>query len=176
MNRRGWLVSVAHLLGSAACARAAAAIPHGAPRSSPGTPADAGGASSGDRVVRTEAEWRATLGSERFHVMREEGTEAPFTGAYWNEHRAGRYACAACGAPLFDSADKFESGTGWPSFTRATQGGRVEEHRDTSLGMVRTEVHCARCGGHLVHVFDDGPPPTGLRYCINSVSVAFSPR
>ncbi|MEM9074834.1 MAG: peptide-methionine (R)-S-oxide reductase MsrB [Myxococcota bacterium] len=130
----------------------------------------------GDRLVLTEAEWRTRLTPEQFAVLRDKGTERAFTGATWNEHRPGTYYCAACDAPLFGAGDKFESGTGWPSFTKPIEDGRVGEEVDRTFGMVRTEVHCARCGGHLGHVFPDGPPPTGLRYCINSISMAFRPR
>jgi peptide-methionine (R)-S-oxide reductase len=124
-----------------------------------------------ERVVRSDEEWHKSMDGQRFYVMREEGTERAFTGAYWNKHDQALYVCGACGNPLFTSKDKFDSGTGWPSFTRPMEEGRVAERQDSTLGMERTEVHCARCGGHLGHVFEDGPLPTGLRYCINSVSL-----
>lgn len=126
-----------------------------------------------DLRKRTNEEWKKTLSPEEYRVMREHGTERAFTGAYWNHHEHGVYCCAACSAPLFSSETKFDSGTGWPSYFQPLNNSCVEETRDTSLGMVRREVHCARCGGHLGHVFDDGPRPTGLRYCINSVSLEF---
>lgn len=129
----------------------------------------------GGRLRLDEAAWRARLSPAQYRVLREQGTEPAFTGRYWDHHARGTYVCAACEAPLFASSDKFDSGTGWPSYTRPLEPGRVEETHDNSHGMVRTEVHCARCGGHLGHVFDDGPAPTGLRYCINSESLGFRP-
>ncbi|HYV48532.1 MAG TPA: peptide-methionine (R)-S-oxide reductase MsrB [Myxococcaceae bacterium] len=123
------------------------------------------------KVQRTEEEWRKLLTPEQFRVLRQKGTERAFTGAYWDSHDPAIYACAGCGAPLFSSETKFDSGTGWPSFTQPIAEGRVDSETDASHGMVRTEVTCARCGGHLGHVFDDGPRPTGQRFCINSASL-----
>jgi peptide-methionine (R)-S-oxide reductase len=123
-----------------------------------------------EKLHLTEDEWRARLTPEQFRVLRQHGTERPFTGEHCESHAPGVYACAGCGLELFNAEKKFESGTGWPSFM-APMEGAVERQTDTSHGMVRTEVHCARCGGHLGHVFPDGPAPTGLRYCINSVSL-----
>jgi peptide-methionine (R)-S-oxide reductase len=124
-------------------------------------------------VVYTDQEWKKRLTPEQYKVLRQQGTETAFTGQYWNEHAAGTYVCAACGLTLFDSRTKFESGTGWPSFFEPIAASHVKIVRDTSYGMVRDEVECARCGGHLGHVFDDGPQPTGQRYCMNSVSLKF---
>ncbi len=126
-------------------------------------------------VSKSEQEWRSELPPERFHVLREKGTEPAFSGALLDEHDPGLFRCAACGAVLFRSDDKFDSGSGWPSFTRAVDEGVIVEHEDRSHGMIRTEITCARCGGHLGHVFPDGPKPTGLRYCVNSLSLEFEP-
>ena len=126
-----------------------------------------------DPKDRSDADWRASLSPEQYQVLREKGTERAFTGRYWDNHEPGRYLCAGCGEELFRSDAKFDSGSGWPSFTGPAQSGCVVEESDSSHGMRRTEVHCARCGGHLGHVFPDGPGPEGLRYCINSASLDF---
>ncbi|MEN0019948.1 MAG: peptide-methionine (R)-S-oxide reductase MsrB [Planctomycetota bacterium] len=123
------------------------------------------------RVRLSDAEWRERLTPEQFYVLREKGTERPFTGKYNGEKRAGTYLCAGCRTPLFRSNAKFDSGCGWPSFFEPLEGSALEEIEDLSHGMVRTEIVCRTCGGHQGHVFTDGPPPTGLRYCINSVSI-----
>jgi len=122
-------------------------------------------------VAHTDQEWKQRLTADQYRVLRQKGTEPAFTGAYWNDHTTGTYVCSACGLTLFDSHTKFDSGTGWPSFWQPIAPSHVKIVRDASYGMVREEVECARCGGHLGHVFDDGPAPTGQRYCMNSVSL-----
>jgi len=128
-----------------------------------------------DQVSKTDEEWRQELSPEQYEILRRKGTERPFTGKYVNVKDKGMYRCAACGAELFSSDTKFDSGTGWPSFYEPANLENVELHEDRSHGMVRTEVTCKRCGGHLGHVFDDGPRPTGQRYCINSCSLELDP-
>ncbi len=124
-----------------------------------------------DRIQKEEREWKKRLTPEQYYVTREGGTEPPFTGKYWNCKTPGIYRCVCCGEPLFDSRTKFDSGTGWPSFYQPLDNKKIEEVEDTSYGMLRTEIRCARCGAHLGHVFPDGPAPTGLRYCINSAAL-----
>jgi peptide-methionine (R)-S-oxide reductase len=167
MSRRAFSLS---FLAALACRTAPAGSP------TPVEPAIAGlDPESVTAITRTDAEWRAALDPQAYRVLREKGTEMAYTGAYWNLHDAGTYACRGCGLNLFRSTDKFDSGTGWPSYTRPIAADRVREVVDTSHGMVRVEIVCMRCGGHLGHKFDDGPEPTGMRYCMNSVSMVFRP-
>jgi peptide-methionine (R)-S-oxide reductase len=154
MRGFAWLALVMGLVGAVAAAK---------PASSKIVP-----------VVKTDAEWRKLLTAEQYRVLRTEGTEIAFTGKYWDNHAKGTYVCAGCGLPLFASSTKFDSGTGWPSFWQPIAESNIHEVTSTDYG-IRIEVECARCGGHLGHVFDDGPRPTGLRYCINSAALAFVP-
>jgi len=131
------------------------------------------GANMNEKVIKTDEEWKKELSSEEYRILREKGTERAFTGKYWDHHELGTYVCAACGTELFESNTKFDSGCGWPSYFEPIDSSRIIYNDDSSLGMKRTEVICAKCDGHLGHVFDDGPPPTGLRYCINSGSMKF---
>lgn len=127
-------------------------------------------------VEHSDEEWRKLLTADRFRILRRAGTEPPFANKYWDNHDDGAYRCGGCAAPLFDSGDKFDSGTGWPSFTRPISEDAVETRTDSTFGMTRTEVLCATCGGHLGHLFDDGPPPDHTRYCMNSGALDFEPR
>lgn len=128
---------------------------------------------AGSEWTKTEAEWRSVLSQEEFHVLREKGTERAFTGKYWDSKAQGTYHCAGCGQALFSSEHKFKSGTGWPSFYQALKAGAVGREEDRSLWMTRTEIICTRCRGHLGHVFQDGPPPTGERFCVNGTALDF---
>ena len=158
MNRRNFLI------GAASAAAAASARLHAADGAPPPIV----------KIVKTDAEWRKILTPQQYNVLREEGTERPGSSPLNNEHRKGTFVCVACELPLFDARTKFDSGTGWPSFFEARKGA-VESKVDLKLGMPRDEYHCARCGGHQGHVFDDGPKPTGLRYCNNGVALKFIP-
>ncbi|OJU07614.1 MAG: peptide-methionine (R)-S-oxide reductase [Alphaproteobacteria bacterium 64-11] len=158
MHRRSFLNTL--LLGGSACAVGAGGLPEAS--------------AMAFEVTKTDAEWKKQLSSQAYEVLRHQGTERPYSSPLNDEHRKGIFSCAGCAQLLFSSATKFESGTGWPSFYRPLPNA-VQTQMDTGFGMERTEVHCRRCGGHLGHVFNDGPPPTGLRYCMNGVAMTFKP-
>jgi peptide-methionine (R)-S-oxide reductase len=165
-------VAVAFALRGAGASEAS----DGAPPAAKAARADYPAPDANGKVVLDEAQWKERLSSQEFHVLREQGTERAFTGDLWDSKHEGTYTCAGCGQELFSSSTKFDSGTGWPSYWAPIAEDHVATTVDRAWGMTRTEVHCSRCGGHLGHIFTDGPRPTGLRYCINSVSLDFVPK
>lgn len=167
------LVLIALLLALPACAAGPGDTSHAAGQEGGGLASNEGEFPEEEKVSKADSEWRQQLDEQQYYVIRQKGTERAFTGRYWDHKDHGTYTCAACGLPLFDSEDKFKSGTGWPSYTRPVEERNITEKRDVTFGMVRTEILCSRCGGHLGHVFADGPAPTGLRYCVNSASLGF---
>jgi peptide-methionine (R)-S-oxide reductase len=173
MKLAGWCLVAA--FAATACGRTGSserpAAPSGDPAPETDTVNQTNRADAEDRVVKSDAEWKQQLDPEEYRILRKKGTERAFSGKYWDTKESGTYRCAGCGAPLFSSDHKFDSGTGWPSYTQPVEPDAVDTEADNTLFMKRTEVLCSRCGGHLGHVFDDGPAPTGKRYCINSAAL-----